>query len=226
MNHEGKAGRAAAKVVFWATSPVALLFLVRLAGFWRAPSLLLWIVAALWALFILFTLYFFRDPKARPAAGSGILLAPGHGKVDVIDETEEPSVMGGRCRRVSIFLSVFDVHVQQAPVSGRIIFFQHTPGKFLNAISADCALHNENVLLGFELEEAPGVHVGVRLVAGLIARRIVPWVAAGETVERGQRISLIQFGSRCDLYFPLHYKVRVALGDRVTGGETVVAAAA
>jgi phosphatidylserine decarboxylase len=225
MKHEGKARRAAAGPLFWLAWPVLLLAGVRLAGFGPGADFLLWIFGTLWALFGLFTLYFFRDPTARPPAGAGLLLAPAHGKVDVIDETEETSVMRGRCRRVSIFLSVFDVHVQQAPVSGRITFFKHTPGKFLNAIGADSALHNENVLLGFELNEAPGVFVGVRLIAGLIARRICPWVAPGDTVERGERISLIRFGSRCDLYFPLHYKVRVALGDRVTGGETVVAAA-
>jgi phosphatidylserine decarboxylase len=144
--------------------------------------------------------------------------------VDLIDETDETVVMNGRCRRVSIFLSVFDVHVQQAPVSGKVVFSRHTPGKFLNAISADCALHNENVLLGFELENEPKVKIGVRLIAGLIARRIIPWISLNETVVRGQRISMIQFGSRCDLYCPMDYKIRVALGDRVTGGETILAA--
>ena len=131
--------------------------------------------------------------------------------------------MAGRCWRVSIFLSVFDVHVQQAPVSGQVCFRQHTPGKYLNALKSDCAFHNENVLLGFETTEPAVGRVGVRLIAGLIARRIIPWVEMGGAVQKGERIALIQFGSRADVYLPLRAKVTVKPGDRVVGGETVIA---
>ena len=106
-------------------------------------------------------------------------MAPAHGKVDVIGTTTEPDFMGGECQRVSIFLSVFDVHVQNAPVSGKVAWFKYTTGQFLNALKAESAIYNENVLLGFEASEPRGPKVGVRLIAGVIARRIVPFVRAG-----------------------------------------------
>jgi phosphatidylserine decarboxylase len=108
-------------------------------------------------------------------------------------------------------------------VTGQLVFHKHKEGEFLSATRADCSQFNENVLLGFVPKDYPGQKIGLRLIAGLIARRIVVWAATGETVSRSERISLIQFGSRCDLYFPLTTKVHVKLGDRVKGGETIVA---
>ncbi|HXF11105.1 MAG TPA: phosphatidylserine decarboxylase, partial [Desulfuromonadaceae bacterium] len=138
--------------------------------------------------------------------------------------TTENEFMGGECRRISIFLSVFDVHVQNSPVAGKIAFLKHTPGQYLNAMRCDCAQFNENVYLGIESAEPRGEKVGVRLIAGLIARRIIPWICPNDIVQRGERISLIQFGSRVDVYLPMHAKVKVNLGDKVVGGETVIAA--
>ena len=100
---------------------------------------------------------------------------------------------------------------------------KHKPGKFLSATKSHCAEHNENVLLGLESTEKPGQKIGLRLIAGLIARRIVPFVSEGELITRGERISLIQFGSRCDLYLPLDARIEIKLGDRVKGGETILA---
>ena len=97
---------------------------------------------------------------------------------------------------------MFDVHVQNAPVTGRVAFFKHSPGQYLNAMRADCAKFNENVLIGIEAGEPRATKIGVRLIAGLIARRIVPWIAQNDLVQRGERISLIQFGSRVDVYLP------------------------
>lgn len=131
--------------------------------------------------------------------------------------------MGGECRRISIFLSVFDVHVQNAPVTGRIAFFKHSPGQYLNAMRADCAKFNENVLIGIEAVDPSNQKIGLRLIAGLIARRIVPFVAPNDPVQRGERISLIQFGSRVDVYLPKTAKIKIELGDRVIGGQTVLA---
>ena len=131
--------------------------------------------------------------------------------------------MGGECQRISIFLSVVDVHVQNAPVSGKVAWFKYTTGQFLNALKAESAIYNENVLLGFEASEPRGQKVGVRLIAGVIARRIVPFVQQGDEVARGDRVSLIQFGSRADVYLPPSAKIKVKLDDRVVGGETVLA---
>jgi phosphatidylserine decarboxylase len=178
---------------------------------------------AVWFVFALFTLYFFRDPTPRVPAGANLVVSPAHGKVDVIDTVREPQFMGGECQRVSMFLSVFDVHVQHAPVGGKVAFFKYTEGQFLNAMKTESALHNENVLIGIEVSQPRGARVGFRLIAGVLARRIVPWVAPGDEVARGERVSLIQFGSRVDVYLPPSAKVQVQLGDRVVGGETVLA---
>jgi phosphatidylserine decarboxylase len=131
--------------------------------------------------------------------------------------------MGGECHRISIFLSVIDVHVQNAPVTGKLSFYKYTVGEFMNAVRSECAARNENVLLGFESTDPAGLKMGVRLIAGVIARRIVPFVKLGDEVVKGERISLIQFGSRGDIYLPLDADVKVKVGDRVVGGETVLA---
>jgi len=181
------------------------------------------VVAAIWSLFSVFTLYFFRDPTAHVPTTPGAMVAPAHGLVDCVEETTEPEFLGGPCRRISIFLSVFDVHVQSAPVAGKIAFLRHQPGQFLSALKAESARCNENTLIGIESDERPGEQVAVRQIAGLIARRIVAWVNVGDVVARGQRLGLIQYGSRCDLYLPLAFQITVAPGDRVVGGETIVA---
>jgi phosphatidylserine decarboxylase len=248
VKHSGKAAKSALKIVGLAF--VALLVLlavvfligaVVMRGLDSAPHplfdvaflgkaagnfalhYLTWVLILVWALFTGFTLYFFRDPDPVTPAEKNLVVSPGHGKVDVIDTTTEPDFIGGECRRVSIFLSVFDVHVQNAPVTGSIAHFKHTPGQYLNAMKTDSAKFNENVLIGLVASEPPGEKIGVRLIAGMIARRIVPWVAQNDAVQRGDRISLIQFGSRVDVYLPLRAKIRVKLGDRVKGGETVIA---
>jgi phosphatidylserine decarboxylase len=131
--------------------------------------------------------------------------------------------LGGPCRRISIFLSVLDVHVQNAPVAGKIAFVKHRSGQFLSALKTESAEFNESVLIGIESLEQPGERMAVRQIAGVIARRIVSWVGVGDTVARGQRLGLIQFGSRCDLFLPLTAQIQVKPGDRVVSGETVVA---
>jgi phosphatidylserine decarboxylase len=205
---------------------ILLLLLVALIGKYLGALVLQigWVFGGLWVLFVVFTFYFFRDPDPLPPTGPGLVIAPGHGKVDTIDSTTENEFMGGECQRISIFLSVFDVHVQNAPVTGRVAFFKHSPGQYLNAINADCAKFNENVLIGLESVDPRGEKIGVRLIAGLIARRIVPFIAQNEPVLRGERISLIQFGSRVDVYLPKSAKIKVKLGDRVVGGLSVLAA--
>ena len=177
----------------------------------------------LWVLFALFCLWFFRDPNPNVPLGADVIVAPAHGKVDVIDETAEPDFIGGPCRRISIFLSVIEVHVQKAPVAGKIAHLKHTPGQFMSALRTECSAHNENVLVGFDSSEKPGEKIAVRLIAGVLARRIVPWIVVGDVVARGERVSLIQFGSRVDIYLPLSSKIQIKLGDKVRGGETVVA---
>jgi phosphatidylserine decarboxylase len=225
MKHSGKAAKAAFRLIL--ISLAALLVILAIGAIalpgGSLKAALAGLLGGVWLVFALFTLYFFRDPDARVPAGAGLVLAPGHGKVDVIGTTTEPEFMSGECQRVSIFLSVFDVHVQNAPVTGKLSFFKYTRGQFVNALRTDCAAYNENVLLGFEAGEPRGQKIGVRLIAGLIARRIVPFIAQGDEVARGDRVSLIQFGSRADVYLPRNAKIKVQLNDHVVGGETVLA---
>ena len=226
MKHSGKARKAAFKIIVYSFVAGCVIWGVMWVGFWIGAilsTIALPALMVLWVVFTVFTVYFFRDPSPRVPMGANLVLSPGHGKVDVIDTTTEALFMGGECQRVSVFLSVFDVHVQNAPVSGRVALFKYTEGQFLNAMRTESAVHNENVLLGFEAREPQGQRVGVRLIAGVIARRIVPFVQEGDEVARGDRISLIQFGSRADVYLPASAKIRVQTGDHVVGGETVLA---
>jgi phosphatidylserine decarboxylase len=225
MKHAGKARSAALKIIFLSLGAVLLLLLVA----FLAKTIGVFVVGlsttlvVLWVLFAVFTFNFFRDPDAKVPPGRGLIVSPAHGTVDVLDETTEAEFMGGRCRRVSIFLSVLDVHVQKSPVSGKLVYHKHQDGQYLSATRSDCGSFNENVLIGMIPADFPEVKIGIRLIAGLIARRIVVWAAAGEDVVQGERISLVQFGSRGDVYLPLDAKINCRLGDKVIGGETVLA---
>ena len=225
MKHSGKPLKAAFRIIFWTLVLLLALFaagkLATLLG--SAVIAVSSALVGLWILFVLFTLYFFRDPEPLANQDPKAIVAPGHGKVDVIDETTEADFMGGPCKRISIFLSVFDVHVQRAPLTGKLVYHKYSEGEFLSATRADCGEHNENALLGFVPAQSPEQKVGLRLIAGLIARRINVWAVAGESVTRGERIGLIQFGSRCHVYLPLDAKINVKLGDRVKVGESVIA---
>ena len=226
MKHSGKSSRAGLKIIFWTLVLLAAVFaigvLATLLG--ALIATVSTILVVVWVLFALFTLYFFRDPNPSAPSIPNAIVSPAHGTVDLIDEkAAESEFFEGPCQKISMFLSIFDVHVQKAPVSGKITLLKHTPGKFLSATRCDCSAHNENVLLGFECTDYPGQKIGLRLIAGLIARRIITWVQPGETVPRSERISLIQYGSRCDLYLPQTVKIHVKLGAKVKGGETIIA---
>lgn len=225
MKHQGKASKAGLRIMLLSLVVFVLLITAILLSKSALERMATFVagVTAMWGLFAGFVVNFFRDPSPKTPATAGVYTSPAHGKVDVVDEVDDPGVMGGRCRRVSIFLSVFDVHIQYAPIAGTVTDQTHRPGQFLNALSPESALKNEHVLLGFDSTEVPGERVGVRLIAGLIARRIVPWTSIGDRVTRGERISLIQFGSRVNLYLPMTTRVVVKVGDRVRGGETVIA---
>ena len=225
MKHSGKATQAAVKMLGWT---FVLLFIILAMGLVAKflGSLIIAVSTALvllWMLFAIFTLYFFRDPQARVPSGANLVVSPGHGKVDMIDELDEPVFMGGRCKRISMFLSVIDVHVQNTPVAGTVKYVRHTSGKFLNAMAAESAAENENVLIGFESSERPGVKIGARLIAGLIARRIIPYSKVGEHATQGDRFGLIRFGSRVDVFVPPDARAVVAVGDRTAAGTTVIA---
>lgn len=169
----------------------------------------------------LFVLAFFRDPERTPPEGPEAAVAPADGKVTDIGEVEEPHVIGGQALRIGIFLSVFDVHVNRAPLEGSVTLLRYQEGRFHDARHDAAVEENEANLIGFEGPRGP---FAVRQVAGLVARRIVCPLRVGETVARGRRIGMIKFGSRTELLVPAGAPVQVAVevGQRVRGGETVL----
>jgi phosphatidylserine decarboxylase len=171
-------------------------------------------------LLLLCTLAFFRDPEREVPSDPNLIVAPADGTVMDIVELPETEVLKNKTRRVGIFLSIFDVHTNRAPIGGRIIYRQHRPGLFLDARREDCSEKNESITWAFE---SPRVTLVARQITGAIARRIVPWANVGDELEKGDRFGMIRFGSRTELYLPLSAIVLVKVGDHVAGGSTPIA---
>ncbi len=196
-------------------------FLIAAAAFLGASLWLgWWIAAAFGVLLLIGLLLFFRDPERTPPANPLALVSPADGKVICVDEAEDPCFGKGKFRRVGIFLSVLDVHVNRSPYAGVIECTHYSAGEFLDARHLEVDLRNENQT--WLLQTARGT-VLVRQIAGLIARRIVGWKKSGESVQTGERFGMIRFGSRTDLYIPSSCTIQVQPGQRVLGGETIIA---
>ncbi len=163
-----------------------------------------------------FFLVFFRDPEREIPAGPGLIVSPGDGKVE---EAEWIETTAGARFRVSIFLSVFDVHVNRVPISGKVTLMEYREGQFLNAMSPESAILNEQTLIVIEDGENS---VSFKQIAGLLARRIICDVKTGDVVQRGQRMGMIKFGSRVDVLMPADVELRVKPGDRVQGGKSIL----
>ena len=170
---------------------------------------------------LLFVLSFFRDPCRAIPADESLIVSPADGKVVEIRKVPAPEFMSGEVQMVAIFLSVFNVHVQRAPVAGQIKWVQYQPGKFLDARSPNAGAQNEARAIGIEM--ADGSRCVVRQIAGLIARRIVGWADEGALVAKGDHLGMIRFGSRVELYLPATMEVTVAIGQTVAGGKDVLA---
>jgi phosphatidylserine decarboxylase len=180
-----------------------------------------WGWAVLPVFLALFFLWFFRDPARTIPSGQGLIVSPGDGHVT---ETVTISTPDGPRQRISIFLSVFDVHVNRAPISGVLASVRYQNGRYLNAMNPHSAERNEQNVVTVRGRDADnGLEVTFKQIAGLLARRIVFNFGEGQTVERGQRVGLIKFGSRVDVVFPAEAVVRVKVGQRVKGGESVLA---
>jgi phosphatidylserine decarboxylase len=180
----------------------------------------LWLLAFVLTILALWVAYFFRDPERAGARGPAVVIAPADGKVVLISEVDEPTFMGGRAVRVSIFMNVFNVHVNRYPVSGTVKYLHYNKGSFLNAAAEKASEENEQSSVGIE---TPRGHVLVRQIAGLIARRIVTYSKEGEQVQQGTRMGLIRFGSRVDVFLPLNAIIKVKVGDITVAGTTVIA---
>lgn len=178
-----------------------------------------WLAAPLWVVVLLIG-NFFRDPARRSAAGPGAVISPADGKVVVVAEASHPELPGQRVWMVSVFMNIFDVHVNRSPLAGRVQKVVHRPGGFMPADREAAATANERVDMVLAGRQATIV---VTQVAGLVARKIECWAAPGVAMQRGQRYGMIRFGSRLDLYLPLSAKVQVAPGQRVRAGVSVIA---
>jgi phosphatidylserine decarboxylase len=181
-----------------------------------------WIWSVAPVLLAAFFLWFFRDPQRTVPAGDGLIVSPGDG---LVTETTSISTPEGPRQRISIFLSVFDVHVNRAPIGGVLSRVRYQKGRFLNAMNPASAERNEqNTVTVRGQGPDGGYEVTFKQIAGLLARRIVFRCNEGQSVERGQRVGLIKFGSRVDVVIPASAVLRVKVGDRVKGGASVVAA--
>ena len=193
----------------------AILAVLILGGWFVSPWLSL-----IFVILAIYTLAFFRDPERISPSDDNAVLAAADGTVTDIIEVDEPEVMNTKMRRVGIFLSIFNVHTNRTPVTGRVIYREHRKGLCLDARRADCSEKNESMTWAFQGSRATIV---VRQLTGAIARRIVGWAKVGDELDRGERFGMIRFGSRTEVYLPLNASVLVNVGDRVAGGSTVIA---
>jgi phosphatidylserine decarboxylase len=195
------------------------LFAVAAALTWLTGA---WVWAIAPVLLAAFFLWFFRDPPRTIPTGEGLIVSPGDG---LVTETASITTPEGARQRISIFLSVFDVHVNRAPISGMVIRVHYQKGQYLNAMNPASAERNEQSVVTLRGQGADaGFEITFKQIAGLLARRIVCLCAEGQTLERGQRMGLIKFGSRVDVLLPASAELRVSVGDRVKGGSSVLAA--
>ncbi|MGC3988671.1 MAG: phosphatidylserine decarboxylase family protein [Chthoniobacteraceae bacterium] len=177
-------------------------------------------VAAFWLLIFGYVLWFFRDPERTSPPSSTEIVAAADGVVVEIEDMEETEVTQQRMRRVAIFLSVFNVHTNRAPIAGEVTYLKHFPGTYLDARDPECSKKNEAQTWAFKNERSTLV---VRQITGAIARRIVAWSKVGDRVEKGERFGMIRFGSRTEVYLPLDCEIVTKIGDKVAGGATVIA---
>ena len=179
-----------------------------------------WLLAVVMIVVAVWVAYFFRDPERSGERGDRVVISPADGKVVLITEVDEPAFIHGRAMRVSVFMNVFSVHVNRYPISGIVKYVQYNPGKFLNAAVEKSSLENEQRSVG--IESGP-YRILVRQIAGLIARRIVTYSREGERVEQGERMGLIRFGSRVDVFMPTDATIRVKVGELAIAGTTPIA---
>lgn len=200
---------------------LALCLLISLYAFKRPVLAILAFV--LWLLFIE-VCYFFRDPERKIFQAPNVIVSSADGKIIAIKTMQEDIFLKQECIRISIFMNIFSVHVNRAPISGTIKYYHYNPGKFISAFKEKASLDNEQVLIGIlgQMEGKGEVKILVKLIAGLIARRIVLWKQKSDSVIKGERMSMIKFGSRVDLYLPLDVTLQIKEGEWVKAGETII----
>ena len=198
----------------WLVAVLLIVAAVRAGTSWWIAGAVLWSALAVWVV------AFFRDPERAWSRGDRLIVAPADGKVVSVIEVDEPAFLQGRARRVSIFMNVFDCHVNRYPTDGTVAYRHYNPGAFGHAAAEKSSLSNEQASIGLA---TPRGKLLIRQIAGLVARRIVTDDEVGTTVQQGERLGMIRFGSRVDLFLPLDTRVLVHVGDTTRVGVTVVA---
>jgi phosphatidylserine decarboxylase len=167
-----------------------------------------------------FFIYFFRDPERPVPSDPGIIISPADGRIIALERVREEHFLKGPARKISIFMNVFDVHVNRAPVAGQMLASRYQPGRYLAASRPEAPDQNEQLAL--HLRTGDGAEVVMVQIAGLLARRIISYVQEGDTLDQGERVGLICFGSRVDLYLPETSQVQVRIGQKVKAGSSIV----
>jgi phosphatidylserine decarboxylase len=186
-----------------------------LLGLWAG-----WLYFFLGVILTVFFVYFFRDPERRVPAEAGVVISPADGRVISLERVREEHFLKQPAQKLSIFMNIFDVHVNRAPVAGRVQGTVYQPGRYLAADRPEAPDQNEQLAL--HLKDTKGFDIVMVQIAGLVARRIISYVQKGDELDRGERVGLICFGSRVDLYFPEECQVQVHIGQKVKAGSSIL----
>jgi len=203
--------------------PVILSFILFAAivflGALVTSSIVLKMLSVLSLFLMLFSIYFFRDPERRTPAGENLIVSPADGKIILIEQIQENDIFKTTVQKISIFMSVFDVHVNRIPIDGRVTYFNYQKGKFHQAFRDEASYENERTIIVIENEK---IKLLFMQIAGIIARRIVCRLREGWNVKRGDRFGIVKFGSRVDILLPLEVKLTIKVNQKVKAGETII----
>ncbi|HEU4437196.1 MAG TPA: phosphatidylserine decarboxylase family protein [candidate division Zixibacteria bacterium] len=202
--------------------PFAALALLSFIAAFKSGRPGLWFLSFLLLFLALFFAYFFRDPERQIPFGENLILSPADGKIVAVETLSEPLFLKSQAQKISIFLSPLDVHINRIPVSGKVDYFSYLPGKFLAAYKDKASTDNEQTAIGITSSNGK---ILFKQIAGVLARRIVCRLKLGEEVTAGEKFGMIRFGSRVDIFLPEGLELKVQKGDKVTGGETIMAVA-
>lgn len=202
--------------------PFAALALLSLAAAFKSGRPGLWFLSFLLLFLTLFFAYFFRDPERQIPSGENLILSPSDGKIVAVEAAAEPLFLKSRAQKISIFLSPLDVHINRLPASGKVDYLSYIPGKFLAAYKEKSSTDNEQTAIGLS---TPHGKILFKQIAGVLARRIVCRLKLGQEVTAGEKFGMIRFGSRVDIFLPEELELNVQKGDKVRGGETIMAVA-
>ena len=198
---------------------VVLFAVILFIGVLFTGNIVLKIFFVISLLFIVFTIYFFRDPERTIPEGEKLIISPADGKVILIEDVQENDFFKNNIKMISIFMSAFNVHVNRIPISGKVVYFDYKKGAFHQAFKDEASYENEQTIIGIE---GNGFKILYKQIAGIFARRIVCNIREGSEVKQGERFGMIKFGSRLDVFLPESVEIKVKLNNKVTAGETII----